>query len=159
MVWGTGEVSFPESKARVTQDSLGKTRMVYVPRSGWGQGEEKATGSYPEFSGEPGKSVTHNSPPAAGRGDEMQGSGVFPGCLRGMGHYQDFSTADIFGERGINNKQWECERRQLCGKFQFPPPVLPRAPPAQPTLVESGLNSILLQSGRTESASKPIRRS
>lgn len=62
-----------------------------------GRGEAEKQIATQNSLGEPEKLVTQNSPPAQGTGGEGGGqrSDVFLGCLRGMGHYQDFSMADI----------------------------------------------------------------
>ena len=76
--------------------------------------------SYPEFSGEPEKSITHNSPPAAGRGEIRAGVRCVPGMLTGIGSLPRFLHDGYFGARGIKTSRGESKRRQLRGKFQFP---------------------------------------
>lgn len=55
------------------------------------------TGSYPEFFERPRETGYPEFSPSAGsrRGRLTAKVSVFLGCLRGMGHYQDFSMADI----------------------------------------------------------------
>lgn len=79
--------------------------------------------SYPEF---PGGTRDLNypefSPRQRGREGTGQGSDVLLGCLRGLGHYQDFSMADIL------------ERVELKGVGGEPAPSAPREIPISPIL-------------------------
>lgn len=110
------------------------TRTASYPQTGrrGGKGKAEKQIATQNSLGEPEKLVTQNSPPAQGTGGEGGGqrSNVFLGCLRGMGHYQDFSMADILERVEFKRVGGERKRRQLRGKFQFP--YYAPAPLAQP---------------------------